>query len=218
MSSVPLTPRRGMPLMRITRGPIACTLAALMTLQSCAGSLPGRVEVPVSQSRIPIETLWKTASLVATGRLSDIRRFGFSSRRADGITLYPCRGNFRVARPLKGSETLAGNPVLWYSYSTDCQTGPFLLQMNSEKERVWFLRIDGKWLRPIVDNSASYISFGEDLTTRSSFGINEFLAALVEDEVSAGVYTYPRSSRTAAACTLGAAEACPVRPQLEKSQ
>src|SRR5579863_1699251 len=145
--------------MKGTAGSFRCTLLLWLLCSACTPTshLPEAYNLPPSVG-LMIEMLWDRSSFVAAGSLHEIGREG-SSRNWGSVPLYPCSGHFQIQRLIKGDEAMAGKKLLWYSHTEDCvTTGPFGLDDRDRSQKIWFLREDGLWLRPIVDNYRSYAS------------------------------------------------------------
>jgi hypothetical protein len=90
------------------------------------------------------------SSLVATGRLTEIKRIG-GPVQAPSILAYPCEALFWPSRFIKGRMTQRSARFLWYSFSSDCAMPPRIKHHKPAVESVWFLRRDKAWLRPLWD-------------------------------------------------------------------
>lgn len=107
--------------------------------------------------------VWADSAIVATGRLFEVRLLGSQSvdRAEWPLTqrvrrIFWCRGDLQVDVLIKG-ETRVGRRVLaWAQARSDCDA-----RFNSNGEnrgmgfKVWFLREEGEWLRPVVDGGST---------------------------------------------------------------
>jgi hypothetical protein len=76
---------------------------------------------------------------------------------------YGCNGVLDLKSVLKGDRSRLNRTVFWYSFRSDCRSRDPFQAPASYADAVYFLREDGQWLRPIVDDRPSAIFLTEPL-------------------------------------------------------
>ena len=142
---------------------VCATLVAVFLMAACHSSpeLPPRKTI---DNGLRLSAVWVEASIVATGRLTGVKRIGGAQKASqhDGIaTVYPCQGEFVPAVSIKGQPQRG--KLLWFSYFPNCTFEQQPGRTSHAVERLWFLRTDGPWLRPVADNTWTYLELFQPL-------------------------------------------------------
>jgi hypothetical protein len=138
----------------------ATTLAALSVLVVCANKppLPAR---SVAAGNLQLIDLWSRAALVVTGSVAHVNRIGVprlgKNVNSESITVYPCEAEFSPSIVVKGHAEDANRKLLWFSYFPNCAFPYRPEDTVGQVDRIWFLRVDGRWLRPVADNAAPFL-------------------------------------------------------------
>ena len=146
----------GLPLCHLC---LSIVSAVLMT--SC--NSPTFPQPRIALQAVSLSSLWEAASFVAIGKMTDVHRTGngqvFRPKRGSPFTIYPCRAAFSPSSSIKGANPAALTNFFWFSVAADCPlANRFQTNSGSDKTvRVWFLRQENSWLRPIVDNAAVFL-------------------------------------------------------------
>jgi hypothetical protein len=111
---------------------------------------------------MPLPGLWIDSPIAAVGDVTNISVF--AKQDMTGIrppppvqpltTLYWCQGDFRPVAVVKGELLIASKKLVWGQIHPDCRVSwgePS--KANRPVWRVWFLRDEGKFLRPTYDGS-----------------------------------------------------------------
>jgi hypothetical protein len=105
---------------------------------------------------------FEAATLIAIGRLSEIQRF--ATERIERPpwpvqpvfkTVYWCSGRLRIHRVLKGQFSGSEGRLVWGTVRP-CETDLGHYGRLDGDTQVWFLRQEGRWLRPTVDLGGPY--------------------------------------------------------------
>ena len=115
---------------------------------------------------------WRNASIVAVGEITNAASYGVQA--VDGLPwpgsvgvekLYWCEGHFQVTAILKGSPSPTARKYLWAWPQPGCQLydRDSTLLGSRYKTRVWFLREEGGFLRPLYDGGGAprFVGFCE---------------------------------------------------------
>jgi hypothetical protein len=129
---------------------IRAVLMILLPLATSACRRSAVLPPPVFVSGDRLGYVVGPSALVATGRLTEIKRIG-GPVQALGIQAYPCEALFWPSRFIKGRMKEPSARFLWYSLSSDCAMPPLIKHHKPAVESVWFLRRDKAWLRPLWD-------------------------------------------------------------------
>ncbi len=114
-------------------------------------------------SNVALAGSWKASPIVAVGDVTNITTYGEQNvsglpwpMAPDVRKLYWCEGDFRVIAVVKGELHGASKKYLWASSLPECKLwygDPRLFQRFLT--RVWFLREEGKFLRPTFDGGTA---------------------------------------------------------------
>jgi hypothetical protein len=138
----------------------AATIAMFSGLVVCANkpSVPARLALA---DNLRLIDLWSRAPFVVTGSIARVRRIGAprlgKNGNSESITVYPCEAEFLPSIVIKGQAQDANRKLLWFSYFPSCAFGHRPEETIGQVDRIWFLRVDGKWLRPVADNAAPFL-------------------------------------------------------------
>lgn len=169
---------------------------------------------------VQVESAWEVAESVVVGDLSHIRELGIQNvndlpwpASSGPATLHWCQGELSVVATIRGTAPKSSKYV-WASAIPGCKI-PGWQQPRKERPvtRVWFLRNERDFLRPIVDYVQSYfyevsvpwvpsaqpssrVAFARALITLN-------VAAVPEQEVEGAFYT-----PAAIACSILGDEEC----------
>jgi hypothetical protein len=109
---------------------------------------------------------WFAAPIVAVGEVTNVREYGKEAVRnlpwpmpPDVDTLYWCLGDFNTTTTVKGQLSTRSRKYLWASAQPGCNLFSEVSVLTRAKTRVWFLREEGAFLRPLFDGGAAK-SFG----------------------------------------------------------
>ena len=106
-----------------------------------------------------LKGFWKAAPIVAVGDLRNVKRFGRQELNlpillsASKVTsIYWCQGEFVTVAAIRGNPGGSVRKYLWATGPAGC-----LVSTGDQKEfaklktRIWFLRVEGEYLRPLFD-------------------------------------------------------------------
>jgi len=146
----------------------ACLFAATWIV--CVTGYAGRPQFPAWRGgSVSLDIEWERASIVAVGDVDNVTDYG--EQPVNGLPwpgsvgvdkLYWCEGDFQVAATLKGSLTSRAKKYLWPSPRPGCELyehDPDLIASRYET-RVWFLREEGGFLRPLYDGGGAHYFVG----------------------------------------------------------
>lgn len=116
-----------------------------------------------NSSTIVLPFLAEKASIIAVGDLENVREYGIQEARnlhtqQDLHTLYWCEADFRLKVLITGA--LPHKKYLWGSVSPGCRL--YYGDQRSYEDRatrLWFMREDGEFLRPVSDGSRAFYGF-----------------------------------------------------------
>jgi hypothetical protein len=75
---------------------------------------------------------------------------------------------FSPSAIIKGAAPADTSRILWFSYSTTCAFEHRQQAPSRAIQRIWFLRSDRGWLRPITDNTLVYLELFQPLAAGGS--------------------------------------------------
>jgi hypothetical protein len=112
-----------------------------------------------------MELEWARAPIVAVGDVTNITSYG--EQPVEGLPwpgsvgvhrLYWCEGDFQATATLKGELHAAVTKFLWAYPSPGCEiyTRDRNLIASRFETRVWFLREEGSFLRPLFDGGGAH--------------------------------------------------------------
>ncbi len=108
-------------------------------------------------SHVRLTAEWQNSPIVAVGEVVNVRRYG--TKTYSGLSypappgaheVYWCVGDFRATAVVKGSLDAAPQSYLFTS-DPDCREIYGSVRGKNPKTRVWFLRIERGFLRPVYD-------------------------------------------------------------------
>jgi hypothetical protein len=120
--------------------------------------------------RIGLEGNWVQAETVVVGEVNDAKLLGPQTLEqpapaAPGIrVIYWCQAKLETVTVLKGKAPTEGKNLLWAGVRPDCAEGilpsyGYYMVTAPPATRVWFLREEGEYLRPVVDGGVFNVSF-----------------------------------------------------------
>ena len=163
-------------------------ISLLVSLTSCR-------PFPISprwQGRPHLPYLWSESTVVAAGQLTSVRRIGrpiglVEPANNAPFTLYPCEGQFLPSAFLKGGIDSTIPKILLFSWFPKCSFGVGKDFDINPVERIWFLRQEGEWLRPIIDNDSAFFDLFEPFEASASVAETQarFARALLSPKIVA---------------------------------
>ena len=140
----------------------------------------------VATQAVSLSQLWLGASSVIVGSATEVHRVRGPQllKQHDGssVSVYACEANLTISNTIRGKVTTSR--VLWFSYSPDCPLASWPYDKLVDCDRVWFVREDAGWLRPVYDNAAVYLEISR--SSNLATGGGEMQAAFVHALLSAG--------------------------------
>jgi hypothetical protein len=143
--------------------PRACLLCLLCSLPGRQVEAKDFPEVRASTVFPQMEGTWIASPIVAVGDVDNIVSYGHQvvdrlpgRIPSDLHDLYWCQGDLHVVAVIKGELRGAARKYLWASTAPGCKlvdNNPKLIY-HRMKTKFWFLREDGKFLRPTFDYNA----------------------------------------------------------------
>jgi len=141
--------------------------AALAAIAPCCRSQEALPEWKVAPSPlIGIEGQWRRADDVIVGDVSNVVAKGTQEIASPPWPVSPnvreiywCEADLRADAAVKGSLPPAGKKLLWGEIRPGCNLESFRYgyrEASPPSTRVWFLRREGEYLRPVVDGGGAY--------------------------------------------------------------
>jgi hypothetical protein len=144
---------------------------------------------------IGIEGQWRRADDVIVGDVSNVIAMG--TQKIDSPPwpvspsvreIYWCEADFRADAVVKGSLPPMGKKFLWGEIRPGCNLGSFRYgyrETSPPSTRVWFLRQEGEYLRPVVDGGGAYfVAFHWKWTDVPKEAVPRLFALLALDPVA----------------------------------
>jgi hypothetical protein len=186
-----------------------------------------------------IEAQWGLADDVIVGDVSNVIAKGSQAVAnppwpvaPDIQEIYWCEADFRADAVVKGGLPPAGKKFLWAEIRPGCNIDMFVYGYGkalTPTTRVWFLRREGNYLRPVADAGGAYfIAFRWKWTDVPKAAVSRLVAALLLDptalDLGPGKYHIALDSVRVARSILGDEElsvrlkalAAPPIPELHK--
>jgi hypothetical protein len=158
----------------------------LAAVFSCARDSTAELPRPLLVRRGPpaVSAMWLVAGVVAGGRLDSVRAVGATRIKVpdSGANAYyrvfACEATFVGAHLLKGELPGHSARLLFYRGSSACPEWEEGNREGPGQERIWFLRREGQWLRPLDDSWAPYFALRPPLVgPGSASALREELAS-----------------------------------------
>ena len=138
----------------------------MLSCVDCSQSSP-LPERATAMGKIELSELWSMAPEVLLARSGDGSRLAGPRPivQPDGTTVrvYPCEATLTVRAIIKGSHKPLPQKVLWFSYWPQCSFEHWPQKERRSEEQVWFLKVEGHWLRPIYDNTLEFVGLSQPL-------------------------------------------------------
>ncbi len=169
--------------------PIKVLVIALLVLLASCRPFP---VPPRWKGRPDLLYLWSESTIVAAGQLTSVRRIGrpialVAPANNAPFTLYPCEGEFLPTAFVKGGIDSTRPKILLFSWSPRCSFGGGKDFNVNPVERIWFLRQEDEWLRPIIDTYSGFLDLFEPFEASASIAETQarFARALLSPKIVA---------------------------------